>query len=608
MRKLTIVALLCTAIAAQRQIDPVSKLDTEPVRVPAAQPLGQPTAEPQITAHMNSDQAGLGSPTALVAKAGGAGSETPVGSASTGAQGQGDPAPPEQAGDDLASEPQAGADLGDTGPESDGSMANPNTEPTDAGQDSEDPPAELDPDVEDMDAEQDADDPFADLGGDPFADLEADAAAEAAKEEASTLGKLSENLGGKAYLQYTGYFNDREKKRGGDNKSDFWNTALDLETWTSGENWRVDISAWTQAGNQAKTFSGSSPDDGGILRDMDELEHRHFVLNELYWTQSFESWDLTLGKKIAKNGLSTLYSPADVLRPVAGFDPLNVRDLGVWQAWADIFKGDYTWTLAVLPVYQPDKVPHPSSRWVNVNAGGAQPANNYPDIGPKDFGWFGRVKTVRSGWDLFASLYAGPGRQYVLKQAAPLPARPERNVPDVINPALGYSTTRGRWEFHGEVVHTNALRGQDQDYFTFVQGTTLTIDGDYVTHRGLEQILATVEVAWEARTGDQTASHFITTSDSMRTGQSDLITRLQFKVNDEFSMEYSGHYIFQKWGYANRFGSKWEILNNLTWNNGFEFFGGTAGHGPAAGLNNLGVNYGGWTRNNRFISALEYKF
>ncbi len=447
-----------------------------------------------------------------------------------------------------------------------------------------------------------ADDPFAD-----FAELEADAAKAAAKPETGVFGKLGENLSGKAVVQYTAFFNDRRPQTGSDNKNHFWDTSLDLETWTGGTDWRIDISGWLQDGNQNSTFSGVSPDDGNLLRDTDSLDHRYLTLNELYLTLNFNSWDLTVGKKIFKNGLAAIYSPADKLRPVAGYDPLNVRDLGIWQIRGDIYRDQTTWTLAVLPVYQPDKAPHTSSRWVNAPAG-APPASDYPDIALKNVGLFGRAKTVKNGWDLFASIYTGPGRQYVMKRINVAPLVLERHVPSVINPAIGYSTTRGRWEIHGEAAYTDAYRNDDQDYFSCVQGTTLTIDGDRVSNLGLEQILATFEVAWEWVTGDQTAANYVTTSDSARAGQSDLITRLQFKVDEDLSFEYSNHIILQKWGYANRFGVSWKCMNNLTWRAGVEFFGGKAGGGPAAGLNNLGANYGGWKLNNRFITSLEYKF
>ncbi|MFA7257430.1 MAG: hypothetical protein WC047_07655 [Kiritimatiellales bacterium] len=448
-----------------------------------------------------------------------------------------------------------------------------------------------------------ADDPFAD-----FAALEADAAKAAAKPEAGAFGKLGENLSGKAIMQYTAFFNDRQKQTGSDNKNHFWDTVLELNTWTGGNDWRIDVSGWMQAGNQDHTFSGVSPDAGALFRDTDDQDHRYLTLNELYLTLNFNSWDLTLGKKIFKNGLSAIYSPADKLRPVAGYDPLNVRDLGIWQVRADFYRNQTTWTFAVLPVYQPDKVPHTSSRWVNAPAG-PSPASDYPDMDPKDFGWFVRGKTVKNGWDLFASLYTGPGRQYVMENRGTLLAPVlVRRVPGVINPAAGYSTTRGRWEFHGEAAYTDAYRNDDQDYISVVQGTTLTIDGDRVSDLGLEQILATFEAAWEWTTDRQTAANYITDSDSTRAGQSDLITRLQFKVNEDLSFEYNSHIILGKWGYANRFGGSWKFMNNLTWRTGVEFFGGKSGGGPAAGLNNLGVNYGGWKRNNRLVTSLEYEF
>jgi len=446
------------------------------------------------------------------------------------------------------------------------------------------------------------DDPFA-----AFAQLEQAATAQAEKKEAGLGGKLAENLSGTAVAQYTLFFNDREKKTGSDNKNGFWNTTLEFETWTGQDDWRLDLSAWLQSGNQNNTFSGVAPGSGRLFRDLDDLEHRYATLNELYLTVKFSDWDFTVGKKIFKNGLSTLYSPADILRPVAGFDPLNVRDIGVWQLRGDIYQGPTTWTFAVLPVYQPDKVPHTSSRWVNAPAG-APPESDYPDIDPKDFGWFARAKTVKSGWDLFGSIYTGPGRQYVIKQISTAPIIIERRVPQVISPAVGYSTTRGRWEFHGETAYTNTLRGEDQDYVSFMQGTTLTLDGDRVSALGFEQILTTMEVAWECRTGDQTATNFVTNSDSTRAGQSDLISRIQFKVNEDVRLEYSNHIIFLKKGYANRFGGSWKFANNFKWSAGVEFFGGDEGGGPVAGLSNLGTNYGGWKRNNRLVTAVEYTF
>jgi hypothetical protein len=445
------------------------------------------------------------------------------------------------------------------------------------------------------------DDPFA-----SFAELEADAAAAATKKEAGVMGKLIENVSGKTKIQQTHYFNEHTPAAGGDPKDNFWNLSLEFETWTAGDNWRVDASGWMQDGNQNNTFHNTNLSADRFWVDREDQEHRYLTLNELYLTVNFNTWDLILGKKIFKNGLSTIYSPADQLRPVAGIDPIDARDLGIWQARADIYKSDFTYTLAVLPVWQPDKVPDNSSRWVNAKPG-AQPTI-FPSSCSKNFGYFGRVKTTQSGWDLFASCYVGPGRNYVMQnQGTVLIPKLVRRVPDVFNPAAGYSTTHEAWEFHGEVAYFDAFHDDDQDYISFVQGTTYTIDGDNVKKLGLEQIEITVEGAIEKIVGSQRAAGYVNDSSSVRVGRRDLISRVRFKVNEDLDFEYNSHFQFEKWGYMNRIAGNWEFMNNLTLSVGAEFFGGNKG-GGVAGLNNLSVNYGGWKANNRLVTTLEYEF
>ena len=444
-------------------------------------------------------------------------------------------------------------------------------------------------------------DPF-----DAFAELEADAAVAASKKEAGIIGKLAENVSGSVKLQGSHYFTEHTPAAGGDPKDDFWNLSMDFETWTGGDDWRVDMSGWLQNGSQNNAFRGTNLGANRFWVDRSEQEHRYLTINELFLTVNFDAWDLTLGKKIFKNGLSTIYSPADRLRPASGVDPINARDVGIWQVRSDIYKGDFTYTLALLPVWQPDKGPDNSSRWVNAAA--APNPTEFPSTSVDNFGYFGRIKTTQNGWDLFASFYIGPGRNYVMQnQGTALLPDVVRRVPDVFNPAIGYSTTHNAWEFHGEAAYFNAYHNDDEDYLAFVQGTTYTIDGDMVKKFGLEQIELTVEGACEWTVGDQTADAYITDSSTARAGRRDLITRARFKVNEELDFEYNNHLQFKKWGYLNRFGGNWEFMNNLTLSFSAEFFGGNQG-GSVAGLNNLSVNYGGWKRNNRLVTTLEYEF
>lgn len=450
------------------------------------------------------------------------------------------------------------------------------------------------------------DDPFA-----AFAELEAEAAAKAEEKEAGPIGKLAENLSGSVELQGIHYFNDRTPMPGGDTKNNFWDLTLDLETWTAGDNWKIGGSVWLQNGNQDDTFHDTSFTGGHAVQDLDEEEHRYLTLDELYLILNFNSWDLTLGKKHFPNGLSVLYSPADNLTPVAGYDPLAIQDLGIWQIRADWYKDEYTWTFALLPFYQPNKVPPSTSRWIIDTSGNPAPSTEYPSKSPDNFGYFGRVKTTKNGWDLFASCYVGPGRQYVVKQIGTTLFPPfvvlERRVPKVINPAAGYSTTHDAWEFHGEIAYIDTLHGEDEDYISCVQGTTYTMDGDNVKKLGLEKIDTTLEAAWEWTVGDQTAANYTQNSSSSRTGQRDLIGRMRFKISEELDVEYIGHVMFKRWGYMNRVECNWEFMNNLTWTTGLEFFGGNDKSGNPA-TDNLALTYGNWRRNNRFITSLTYEF
>lgn len=444
------------------------------------------------------------------------------------------------------------------------------------------------------------DDPFA-----AFEELEADAAAAAAKGEAGVIGKLGENLSGSVELEASHYFNDRTPMPGGDRHNNFWNTQIELETFTGGDNWKAGAAVTVQQGNQDNTFHDTSFRSDHFYQDTGEESHRYLRLDELYIIRNYNSWDLTLGKKVFPNGLSTIFSPADTLTPRCGYDPLTVTETGVWQIRTDFYQNRTTWTFALLPVYQPNKVPPSTSRWIIDTSGAPAPVTDYPSEGPNNFGYFGRVKTVQRGWDLFASCYAGPGRQYVIEQTGPVTRI--RHVPDVVQPAVGYSTTRGAWEFHGEVVYTDSLRGEDEDYITVVQGTTRTFDGDAVKKTGLEQIEATVEAAWEWTVADQTASGFVQDSSSSRIGQRDLFGRLKFKFSEEVDVEYFGHMMLKNWGYMNQVKLNWEILNNLTWTTGVSFFGGNDKSGTP-GIDNLALTYGDWRRNNHLFTSLKYEF
>ena len=203
---------------------------------------------------------------------------------------------------------------------------------------------------------------------------------------------------------------------------------LKSSTWTGGDLWRLNTSIWAEGGSQQSTFSGVSK----WFEDDELTRHRHLEVNELFLTLNQNNFDLTVGKKLFPTGICTLVSPSDRLRPVYAYDPIDPKEVGLWQTRFDYYLDRVTLTGAVLPVYMTPKVPHQSSRWMgdlgnktvrdynfqNVDASDADATfeNEYPKIQWTNIGYFGKAKTTYAGYDLFLSVYAGLNPYYVLKR------------------------------------------------------------------------------------------------------------------------------------------------------------------------------------------------
>jgi hypothetical protein len=78
-------------------------------------------------------------------------------------------------------------------------------------------------------------------------------------------------------------------------------------SWTGRERWRFHTAGWFEAGTEKGDYAG-------ITRFMTDTDNRkrYAELDELFLNLSpGAAFSLTAGKKVFKNGLSTIYSPAD---------------------------------------------------------------------------------------------------------------------------------------------------------------------------------------------------------------------------------------------------------------------------------------------------------
>ena len=73
---------------------------------------------------------------------------------------------------------------------------------------------------------------------------------------------------------------------------------------------------------------------------------------------------------------------------------------------------------------------------------------------------------------------------------------------------------------------------KDDDYLNSVLGFTYTID-DWAKKIFLDQIFVTMEYAFEWRLDQQNHNDYVSSSESVRAGKNDFISRVEFKYNED---------------------------------------------------------------------------
>lgn len=440
---------------------------------------------------------------------------------------------------------------------------------------------------------------------DPFQALDA-AVTEAPKKEDALADQLAKNLSGRLRVRGIYFFQDAQEREGADLRRGFGEVLLRFSDWVGGKSWRADVSGWAEGGTQVNTYAGVT----SALQDTDN-RRKYLEVNELFLTLNHSDYSVTLGKKIFSSGLSTLYSPSDRLKPKDGNDPLDQKDLGIWQARVDYFRDQVTFTAAVLPVFQPSKQPSDTSRWMGSRRSGDASDFDFGDtskdnitedraqINLNNTGYFARAKGTYSGWDLFFSFYHGPNPYYVLREEnqGGTTVRVKETV-KVGNYALGFSTTHKKWEFHGEALFNYSYDGKDDTYISYLGGATYTVD-DLAKKVGLEQVELTLEYGGEGILRGQHAEGYTQSSRNTRLGKNDLYARANFKYSEDFSVEYGANFELSKSesGRYQKLETRYRVRNGLIWKVAGEMFNGDDKS-----------YYGRWYRNDRVTSELEYSF
>ncbi len=475
-------------------------------------------------------------------------------------------------------------------------------------------PAGADDLLDDLDQELGGKPAEADTPESPAAKPEAPPA-KPAENAPTPLSGLAKNLDGELTVSLQHFWEQvSDEDNDLDRNPDLLDAWLELDTFASGQGWRIDLGAWLQGGNQEELYAGAIDSKGGDDR------RRHATLDEAYATLSRDDLDLTLGRKVATYGLSTLYAPTNRYGAADANDPLNPREFGVWQVKADYYLDQATVSWTVFPVPERNRLPVKSSRWnssgedyefrnleglgglgtnssLSDDLSGVDVVDEKPEAEPRNVGNLGHVKGTISGWDLFALGYYGLNPFPVLKKSSEGPQTTFTKVrTHVANLGAGFSTTRGKWEYHGEALYNYAVDRRDDEYTNYVGGVTYTVD-DLAKRLGLDRIVLTAEYAGEWLTAPQRCDNYVASSENARVGRNDAIVRAEFKYDEDLNFELDFNREFAEEGQFERYAVNYALRKAVNLHLYFDHFSGSDES-----------YYGRWERNNRLATELSYSF
>ncbi len=411
---------------------------------------------------------------------------------------------------------------------------------------------------------------------------------------------------------------------------DHWDGQVraNWSSWTGKDRWNFHAAGWFTAGTGENEYGGVTH----FMTDTDNKE-RYAELNELFFTLSYDAALCTVGKKIFKNGISTIYSPADRYTSADLSDPLNPIQIGSWQLACDYSRGDTVYTGAVLPFYQEKKASAVGSRWINTDLldpsytvpGSLEELEEIlsfvinsllgdsrfvdlldsgktirvreelPDNDPGDWGWFGRVKTSVGMWDAFVSGYYGPAFYPVIRlEETAGTATLIKETPNVYQLAGGFSTTWGNTEFHGEALYSYSCDERDESYINYVGGLCHSSDR-LASVLGLKKIDLGLEYAGECITDEQDDTDYILGSKYGRIGRNDLIASLIATVTDDLSLHYLSDFTLSDEAYFQRIGASLRVVSGVVLTLDLEFFSGP-----------LDTYFGKWRNNDRVVSSVVW--
>lgn len=328
---------------------------------------------------------------------------------------------------------------------------------------------------------------------------------------------------------------------------------------------------------------------------------------------ALEGFDLSVGKMTHGVGVSNMFSPANRFNNLDASSPMHPIEKGAWSTRADIFVGDDTLALVVIPWQDRVGVPPLSSRWL-----GSSGSYNFPSIDrsalgiaadatveftdeframrPRNYGYLAHYKGARHGFDFFGAVHNGPSIYPILRQDISNNARFMVETPPAFTIAAGLSATIGAWGYYGEAAAQITHQGRDQDFLKYVLGVSYR-ETEIAEAIGLEEIIPIVEYANERIFEQQDDPRYVVNSLVTRPGRGTVLARLALRQSDKLGYTLGWIRNYHSRDYFWTAGTEYKLTDSLKLRADWRAFAG-----------NVDTHFGRWGRNDHLEIGLTYKF
>ncbi len=357
------------------------------------------------------------------------------------------------------------------------------------------------------------------------------------------------------------------------------------------------FSGWLEGSNRKEIYN-----DFGDTLDFQSSKRNYINLNEVYYTQSTQDYDVQFGKKVVKVGKGIIYSPTDSISATDVTVPTSPLFIG-----NVIFSLDYyikNWTLSTIffPVIVPNKSPAQNSRWTTLFSDlDYKLEQEFPsgfNLRSKQI--FLKLEGTYWGTDWMFSFFNGPNSNPVIRNDIVVNGNtPEFTLVQEYIPitfvSMGFSTTFKGLEVHGEILNQNAQDGKDDSFTAMMIGGRYTLDR-FPKIFGLNSIDIIVEHGRENLRSRQTRPFYALSSIGSRLYQNSWLGTFIFNINDELSFNYDFHFDLKNDGEAIIYGINY-TSGSSQWRAKVENFDGSDDS-----------NFGMWRDNDNISLEYSYSF